>query len=93
MSEAPARNANDLRLPYLKVGSRAGINRNGTNPTMRLFVTGSSTSGSPKESRRERTKGSKRERQIAWTDLRAKQGLDQFLGARAFKGRMPTTEA
>jgi hypothetical protein len=63
-------NADDLRLPYLKVGFRAGIPETGIDPTMRLLATGSSTSGSPEESRRERTKGSKGEGQIAWTDLK-----------------------
>jgi hypothetical protein len=64
-------NADDLRLPYLKVGSVSEIPETGLDPTMRLLATGSSTSGSPEESRRERTKGSEGEGQIAWTDLRA----------------------
>jgi hypothetical protein len=42
-------NADDLRLPYLKVGFRAGIPETGLDPAMRLLATGSSTSGSPEE--------------------------------------------
>jgi hypothetical protein len=94
VSEAPAMNANDLRLPYLRVGFRVGIPETGLDLTLRLLATGSSTGGSPEESCCERTKGSKGEGQILWTDLKGLiKGLDQFLGAYAFKERMPTTEA
>jgi hypothetical protein len=52
MSEAPAMNADNLGLAYLKVGFRAGIPKLGLDPTMRLLATGNSTSGSPEESQR-----------------------------------------
>jgi hypothetical protein len=45
-------NADNLRLPYLRVGFRAGIPETGLDPAMRLLVTGRSTSGSPEESPR-----------------------------------------
>jgi hypothetical protein len=46
----------------------------GLDPAMRLLAIGISTSGSPEESHREPMKGSKGERQIAWTYLMAEKG-------------------